>query len=110
MPISARCKADLSGWDMQGWELHSSEPIRPRMNWKLVIDTFLELYHFRYLHPGTVFPLFLDNIATYERMDRHIRIGGRQAHAHRARGPAARRAGASSTTPSCSISSSPTRC
>ena len=59
---------------MQGWELHSSEPIRPRMNWKLVIDTFLELYHFRYLHPGTVFPLFLDNIATYERMDRHLRM------------------------------------
>jgi phenylpropionate dioxygenase-like ring-hydroxylating dioxygenase large terminal subunit len=67
-------QADLSGWDMQGWELHSSEPIRPRMNWKLVIDTFLELYHFRYLHPGTVYPLFLDNIATYERLDRHIRL------------------------------------
>ena len=48
--------------------------VRPRMNWKLVIDTFLELYHFRYLHPGTVFPLFLDNIATYERMDRHLRM------------------------------------
>jgi phenylpropionate dioxygenase-like ring-hydroxylating dioxygenase large terminal subunit len=67
-------QADLSGWDMQGWELHSSEPIRPRMNWKLVIDTFLELYHFRYLHPGSVYPLFLDNIATYERLDRHIRL------------------------------------
>jgi phenylpropionate dioxygenase-like ring-hydroxylating dioxygenase large terminal subunit len=66
-------KADLSGWDMQGWELHSSEPIRPRMNWKLVIDTFLELYHFRYLHPGTVYPLFLDNIALYEHMGRHLR-------------------------------------
>ena len=65
---------DLSGWDMQDWELHSSVPVRPRMNWKLVIDTFLELYHFRYLHPGTVFPLFLDNIATYERLDRHIRL------------------------------------
>lgn len=65
--------ADLSGWDMQGWELHSSQPIRPRMNWKLVIDTFLELYHFRYLHPGTVYPLFLDNIATYERMGSHMR-------------------------------------
>ena len=71
--ISVPLKADLSGWDMQGWELHSSEPIRPRMNWKLVIDTFLELYHFRYLHPGTVFPLFLDNIATYERMGSHMR-------------------------------------
>ena len=67
-------QVDLSGWNMQGWELHSSEPIRPRMNWKLVIDTFLELYHFRYLHPGTVYPLFLDNIATYERMGRHIRM------------------------------------
>ena len=67
-------QADLAGWDMQGWELLSSEPIRPRMNWKLVIDTFLELYHFRYLHPGSVYPLFLDNIATYERMDRHIRL------------------------------------
>jgi phenylpropionate dioxygenase-like ring-hydroxylating dioxygenase large terminal subunit len=67
-------QADLSGWNMADWELHSSSPIRPRMNWKLVIDTFLELYHFRYLHPGSVYPLFLDNIATYERMDRHIRL------------------------------------
>jgi phenylpropionate dioxygenase-like ring-hydroxylating dioxygenase large terminal subunit len=67
-------QVDLSGWDMQGWELHSSEPIRPRMNWKLVIDTFLELYHFRYLHPDSVYPIFLDNIATYERLDRHLRM------------------------------------
>ena len=73
-PYLGALQVDLSGWDMQGWELHSSEPVRPRMNWKLVIDTFLELYHFRYLHPGTVFPLFLDNIATYERMDRHLRM------------------------------------
>lgn len=65
---------DLSGWTMEGWEQQSFEPIRKDMNWKLVIDTFLELYHFRYLHPSTVFPLFLDNIATYEQMDRHIRI------------------------------------
>jgi phenylpropionate dioxygenase-like ring-hydroxylating dioxygenase large terminal subunit len=65
---------DLAGWTMEGWERQSFEPIRKNMNWKLVIDTFLELYHFRYLHPSTVFPLFLDNIATYEQMDRHIRI------------------------------------
>ena len=66
-------KGDLAAWDMQHWGVHSSQPIRPRMNWKLVIDTFLELYHFRYLHPGTVYPLFLDNIATYERMGGHMR-------------------------------------
>ena len=73
-PYLGTLRVDLSGWDMQDWELHSSEPIRPRMNWKLVIDTFLELYHFRYLHPNSVYPIFLDNIATYERMDRHLRL------------------------------------
>jgi phenylpropionate dioxygenase-like ring-hydroxylating dioxygenase large terminal subunit len=65
---------DLAGWSMENWERYSFEPIVKAMNWKVVIDTFLELYHFRYLHPSSVFPLFLDNIATYERMDRHIRI------------------------------------
>ena len=65
---------DLESWNMEGWEVHSSVPIRPRMNWKLVIDTFLELYHFRYLHSGSVYPLFFDNIATYEQKDRHLRF------------------------------------
>jgi phenylpropionate dioxygenase-like ring-hydroxylating dioxygenase large terminal subunit len=74
-PYLGALQVDLSGWDMQGWELHSSEPVRPRMNWKLVIDTFLELYHFRYLHGASVAPLFLDNITTYERRDRHSRFG-----------------------------------
>ena len=67
MPSSGRSSPISTSWDMQGWEVHSYEPIRPRMNWKLVIDTFLELYHFRYLHGASVCPLFLDNIATYER-------------------------------------------
>lgn len=66
--------ADLAAWDMAGWEVHSSVPIRPRMNWKLVIDTFLELYHFRYLHGASVAPLFLDNITLYERKERHSRF------------------------------------
>jgi phenylpropionate dioxygenase-like ring-hydroxylating dioxygenase large terminal subunit len=65
---------DLASWDMASWELHASTPIRPRMNWKLVVDTFLEQYHFRYAHSGSVYALFLDNIAAFERMDRHMRV------------------------------------
>ena len=64
---------DLASWSMAGWERQSFQPIAKNMNWKLVIDTFLEAYHSRYLHASTVFPLFLDNIATYEQMGRHIR-------------------------------------
>jgi phenylpropionate dioxygenase-like ring-hydroxylating dioxygenase large terminal subunit len=63
---------DLATWDMTNWELHSAVPIRPRMNWKLVVDTFLEQYHFRYAHGGSVYGLFLDNIAAFEQMDRHL--------------------------------------
>ena len=64
---------DLASWSMAGWERQSFQPMRKNMNWKLVMDTFLEAYHSRYLHASTVFPLFLDNIATYERMGRHVR-------------------------------------
>ena len=73
-PFLGAVVPDLVSWNMQDWELHSSVPIRTRMNWKLVIDTFLELYHFRYLHSESVYPLFLDNIATYEKKDRHLRF------------------------------------
>ena len=67
-------KDDLKSWDMQTWEVQSTTPLRPRMNWKLVIDTFLELYHFRYLHGKSVAPLFLDNITHYERRGMHSRF------------------------------------
>jgi phenylpropionate dioxygenase-like ring-hydroxylating dioxygenase large terminal subunit len=67
-------KPDLDSWDMASWQVQSTTPLRPRMNWKLVIDTFLELYHFRYLHGASVAPLFLDNITTYERRDLHSRF------------------------------------
>jgi phenylpropionate dioxygenase-like ring-hydroxylating dioxygenase large terminal subunit len=73
-PFLGAVAPDLESWNMAGWEVHSSVALRPRMNWKLVIDTFLELYHFRYLHGASVYPLFLDNIATYERKDRHLRF------------------------------------
>jgi phenylpropionate dioxygenase-like ring-hydroxylating dioxygenase large terminal subunit len=66
-------RPDLASWDMSSWEVQSSVPIRSRMNWKLVVDTFLEQYHFRYAHGASVYALFLDNIAVFDRMGRHMR-------------------------------------
>jgi phenylpropionate dioxygenase-like ring-hydroxylating dioxygenase large terminal subunit len=66
-------RAELASWDMTDWEVHRSVPIRARLNWKLMVDTFLEQYHFRYAHSSSVYAMFLDNIATFERMDRHMR-------------------------------------
>lgn len=64
---------DLASWSMAGWERHSFQSYTKAMNWKLVMDTFLEAYHTRYLHGRTVYPLFIDNIAAYEQVGRHIR-------------------------------------
>ncbi len=47
--------------------------VRRRMNWKLMVDTFLEGYHFKYAHPKSVYPLFLNNMAVYDRFEPHIR-------------------------------------
>jgi phenylpropionate dioxygenase-like ring-hydroxylating dioxygenase large terminal subunit len=65
---------DLANWDMTDWELQTSVAIRPHMNWKLVVDTFLEQYHFRFAHSASVGKLFLDNIAAFEQMGPHMRV------------------------------------
>jgi phenylpropionate dioxygenase-like ring-hydroxylating dioxygenase large terminal subunit len=66
--------ADLAPWAMDDWGLQSSVPVYPAMNWKLVMDTFLETYHFRFLHRKSVQPLFLDHYGTYDRLGEHVRI------------------------------------
>lgn len=47
--------------------------VRRRMNWKLMVDTFLEGYHFKYAHPRSVYPLFLNNVPVFDRFEPHIR-------------------------------------
>ena len=43
------------------------------MNWKMVVDTFLEPYHFPVLHPQTVHPLFFPNLSLFEPFGPHLR-------------------------------------
>jgi len=43
------------------------------INWKLVIDTFLEPYHFAALHKNTVGPLFFPNLCYADRHGPHVR-------------------------------------
>lgn len=71
--------ADLAGHDMASHCLykpapdHVHEELRRGMNWKLMVDTFLEAYHFRYAHTKSVYPLFTDNVALFEPFGRHVR-------------------------------------
>lgn len=55
---------------MRHWQTHRFEL---ELNWKLVIDTFLEPYHFASLHPTTVGPYFIPNLCVAERFGPHVR-------------------------------------
>lgn len=62
--------AALDFEDHQHWRGHRFEL---ELNWKLVVDTFLEPYHFATLHRDTVFPIFVPNLCHAERFGRHVR-------------------------------------
>ncbi|MGE0153442.1 MAG: aromatic ring-hydroxylating dioxygenase subunit alpha [Reyranellaceae bacterium] len=44
------------------------------MNWKFVIDTFLESYHIAFLHKQTVAPIFHSNLSGAKGYDLHCRM------------------------------------
>ncbi len=56
--------------DHRHWRTHRFDL---RLNWKLVIDTFLEPYHFASLHRNTVGPLFVANLCAADRFGPHVR-------------------------------------
>lgn len=65
---------DFRAYDLGSYHHYQTRKIRPRMNWKLVIDTFLESYHIQILHSRTVAPMFHSNIATFDPFGMNARI------------------------------------
>lgn len=47
--------------------------MRPRFNWKLVIDGFLETYHLPHLHRTTVHPILHGDLATFDAFGANLR-------------------------------------
>lgn len=64
---------DLDEFDVVGHHYWRSHRFELEMNWKLVIDTFLEPYHFGSLHKNTVGPLFVPNLCHAVRVGPHVR-------------------------------------
>ena len=60
-------------------ELGAGQPVKSgvleaRANWKYVLDTYGESYHFARLHNRTLAPYFISNVAAFDRFDRGYRI------------------------------------
>lgn len=65
---------DLAGYNLQNYHLYKSTVLRHRMNWKLIIDTFLESYHFCVLHKNSICSIFHENLQTFDAFGANFRL------------------------------------
>jgi nitrite reductase/ring-hydroxylating ferredoxin subunit len=70
---------ELASYGLDAYVHERSTVLRDDLNWKLVVDGFLETYHLRFLHGKTVGPYLKTNLTPFEVMGRHGRMVGVRA-------------------------------
>jgi len=64
---------ELQAIGLEGHRFYRQHAVRRASNWKLIVDAFLEVYHVRRLHAGTIGPFFVDAVAVNDSVGRHVR-------------------------------------
>jgi len=64
--LGEQMDAELSFFELDGFELVREATFDEPMNWKVVADGFLDPYHLQFVHPKTVGPLFNTNVYTLD--------------------------------------------
>ncbi len=67
---------DLAAYGLEAYHHYETRMLNGRINWKIVVDTFLESYHLGVLHTQTVDPIFHPNLATFDAFGRNLRMIG----------------------------------
>lgn len=65
---------DLAAYDLAKYHHFETRVLTPQINWKLVMDTFLETYHLSTLHRTTIAPLLHSNLNTFTNQGLHLRM------------------------------------
>src|SRR5206468_3616365 len=65
---------ELASFGFERWHHFETRTLRPRINWKMAVDTFLEAYHLAALHEQSVAPIFVGNLCTADRFGPHHRM------------------------------------
>jgi phenylpropionate dioxygenase-like ring-hydroxylating dioxygenase large terminal subunit len=65
---------ELGSYGLETYHHYETRVLQRQLNWKLVIDTFLETYHLPVLHRGTVSPLIHGNLATFDPFGLNLRM------------------------------------
>ncbi len=65
---------ELAEYGFENYHHYETRALRRSMNWKLVLDTFGESYHFQTLHADTVAPILHHNLSPFQAFGRNHRI------------------------------------
>jgi nitrite reductase/ring-hydroxylating ferredoxin subunit len=65
---------EMASYDLAGYRQYKARTLVKDMNWKLVIDTFLETWHVATLHRETVGPIFQPNVNVFDAFGRNGRL------------------------------------
>jgi phenylpropionate dioxygenase-like ring-hydroxylating dioxygenase large terminal subunit len=69
----AGAEVELADFDLGSYHLFETRTNEWALNWKLILDTFLESYHIRTLHRTSIWPEYLANTAIYDTFGPHPR-------------------------------------
>jgi nitrite reductase/ring-hydroxylating ferredoxin subunit len=72
-PYLGNLDTELASYGLAAYHHYDQRIVERPMNWKLVMDTFLEPYHLGVLHRDTVAPLFVHNLCLFEPFGVHLR-------------------------------------
>lgn len=65
--------AELESYRFEDYFHYTRRVLHRKMNWKMMLDTFLEPYHFAALHARTVGPYFVNNLCLFEAFGQNLR-------------------------------------
>jgi len=71
--LDAGLVEDLQSYQFADYHPYTQRRMHCKMNWKLMLDTFLEPYHFAPLHPTTVGPLMYHNLCLLDTFGQNLR-------------------------------------
>jgi phenylpropionate dioxygenase-like ring-hydroxylating dioxygenase large terminal subunit len=65
---------EFAAYRLETYSHYKTQTLAKEMNWKLVIDTFLETWHVATLHRETVGPIFQPNVNAFDAFGRNGRL------------------------------------
>jgi len=69
----AGAESELADYHLEGYHHFETRETEWALNWKLILDTFLESYHIRTLHRTSIWPEYLANTAIFDAFGPHPR-------------------------------------